>query len=217
MQDLQLFFLGYNTTRAKLENDDKDFNRTRIINEVRDVLQFKPFNKPQSILFANFGLHFTESSSFSNYKKLIQEFVGLVKNQSIYKGNVIWRTTTALNKHKLGGRQQHSRRFLTQQVSAFLLIVLLVKSLLTKISFSTSEQKQRQGGVRGGVGLSMIEFLIHQKRRTKVKYGMGFLAKSGSVLFTSLLFIAPLTSHLLHCGALKGVVSKERVYRKDVA
>ena len=110
-------YLGYNTTRAKLENDEKDFNRTRILSEVKNVLQYQYFNKPQSTIFMNFGLHFTESTSFSNYMKLIQDLVSLVKNKDIYKGNVIWRTTTALNKHKLGGKHQHSRRFLTQHVS----------------------------------------------------------------------------------------------------
>eukprot|EP00795_Rhopilema_esculentum_P002928 gene2928-1170_t len=106
---------GYNTTRAKIENDDKDFNVTRITDEVLQVISSPWINKPESVIIMNFGLHFTESSSFSNYKTLITRLINIIKHEKRFQGRVIWRTTTALNKHKLGGKDQHSRRFLTQQ------------------------------------------------------------------------------------------------------
>lgn len=110
-------FSGYNTTRAKFENDDKDFNVSRIVDEVNQIIYYPSVNKSGSILFMNFGLHFSESTTFSNYKSLITELLKLLKRKDFYKGKIIWRTTTSLNQHKLGGKHQHSRRFLTHQVS----------------------------------------------------------------------------------------------------
>ena len=121
---VQHYFSGYNTTRAKFENDDRDFNVSRIIDEVDQIMYYPSVNKSGSILFMNFGLHFSESTTFSNYKLLITELLKLLKRKDFYKGKIIWRTTTSLNQHKLGGKHQHSRRFLTHQVSTTLNISL---------------------------------------------------------------------------------------------
>lgn len=106
---------GHNTSRAKIENDDKDFNVTRILEEVARLVQNPAFNRPDSVLFINFGLHFTESTTFQAYKILISGIISLLRNKVFYTGKVLWRTTTSLNKHKLGGKHDQSRRFLNHQ------------------------------------------------------------------------------------------------------
>ena len=80
------------------------------------LVQNPAFNRPDSVLFINFGLHFTESTTFQAYKILISGIISLLRNKVFYTGKVLWRTTTSLNKHKLGGKHDQSRRFLNHQV-----------------------------------------------------------------------------------------------------
>eukprot|EP00794_Sanderia_malayensis_P019988 gene19989-21948_t len=106
-------FTDFNTTIAKTENDDKNFNMTRIINELSQVLQHPYFNVPESVILMNFGLHFVEGVKFEDYKILINSIIEVLSNN--YVGKVVWRTTTSFYKHKLKQKHGQQMRFLNHQ------------------------------------------------------------------------------------------------------
>lgn len=61
---------------AKNQDDDLDFNAARVLDELDEVISHPVFNK-NSALLLNAGLHFLESSNFSNYQKVIDGIVRL--------------------------------------------------------------------------------------------------------------------------------------------
>ena len=76
----------------------------------------------KSVLFLNWGLHFAAAVNFTNYKRLIDELVKIIKlgdyNASTgeirrFKGYFIWKTTTALNRDRFPDPHKDVRRFLT--------------------------------------------------------------------------------------------------------
>lgn len=96
----------------------------RVVSELLDVIS-KPFFDKNSVILFNAGLHYLESTNFSNYQKTIESLIRLVQETKMLKrsdgnllfpGEMIWRTTTALNKQKLDGKHIQARRFLTYQV-----------------------------------------------------------------------------------------------------
>ena len=100
----------------------------RVASEVLDIIT-KPFFDKNSVILLNAGLHYLESTNFSNYQKTISSLIRLFEEtkmvrranrQPLFPGEMIWRTTTALNKQKLDGKHIQARRFLTYQVSVFL-------------------------------------------------------------------------------------------------
>ena len=113
-----------NITTAKTLRDSNDIDIRRIQNDFESTVKDPAFNHERSLLIVNFGLHFVESTNFSNYQKLID---GLAKvltekddtGQSKYKGKVIWKTTTAINKERADYPHLHWRRFFTNYVSHF--------------------------------------------------------------------------------------------------
>lgn len=118
-----------NSTVAKREKDILDYDNERVLLNFRRVLQHPEMDENSAIIF-NFGLHFVESTNFTNYKTLIN---GLVKalqgkdsdaksnvTQPRYQGTVIWKTTTAINKEKASHLHLGHKRFLSQQVSALI-------------------------------------------------------------------------------------------------
>jgi hypothetical protein len=114
---------------AKSQDDDLDFDDVRVINELDDVIS-NPIFDQNSVILVNSGLHYLESSNFTNYKKVVDGIillfqrgnfdVNLGKNVKVFPGQVIWKTTTSLYKDKLDGKQLQTRRFLTSQVSQHL-------------------------------------------------------------------------------------------------
>ena len=109
---------------AKTLRDSNDIDISRIQNDFESTIKDPAFNHERSLLIVNFGLHFVESTNFSNYQKLID---GLAKvltekddaGQSKFKGNVIWKTTTAIDKERADYPHLHWRRFFTNYVSHF--------------------------------------------------------------------------------------------------
>ena len=83
----------------------------------------------RSAIILNFGLHFVESVNFSNYRQLIDGLVNVLQGkhkamrsnvtQRKYRGTVIWKTTTAINKEKASNIHLGHKRFITQQVGAY--------------------------------------------------------------------------------------------------
>ena len=120
---LRFFFSG-NLSVAKTADDNLDFNYMRVASEVLDIIT-KPFFDKNSAILLNAGLHYLESTNFSNYQKTIASIIRLfdetrmvrrANGKPLFLGEMIWRTTTALNKQKLDGKHIQARRFLTYQV-----------------------------------------------------------------------------------------------------
>ena len=118
-----MFVVG-NISAAKDADDNLDFNFMRVVSELLDVIS-KPFFDKNSVILFNAGLHYLESTNFSNYRKTIESLIRLFQETKMVKrangnllfpGEMIWRTTTALNKQKLDGKHLQARRFLTYQV-----------------------------------------------------------------------------------------------------
>ena len=112
-----------NISIAKTLRDKKDIDIRRIKDDFETTITDPAFNNERSLLIVNFGLHFVESTNFSNYQKLIDELATFLteKNdtgQSKYKGKVIWKTTTAINKERADYPNLHWRRFFTNYVSS---------------------------------------------------------------------------------------------------
>ncbi|XP_032237148.1 uncharacterized protein LOC5511879 isoform X2 [Nematostella vectensis] len=121
-----VYKLRGNFSISKSQDDDKDFDDVRILNEIDDVISLDIFDRDSTILL-NAGLHYLESTNFTNYQRLIDGIVLLFKRAKDeprdlipgasrpFPGHMIWKTTTSLNKHKLDGKHLQSRRFLTSQ------------------------------------------------------------------------------------------------------
>lgn len=111
---------------AKTQDDDLDFDDVRVISELDDVISHPIFDQNSAILL-NAGLHYLESSNFSNYRKVVDGIVRLFDrgkvlqplwpDMKVFPGKVVWRTTTSLHKEKLDSKHLQARRFLTSQVS----------------------------------------------------------------------------------------------------
>ena len=108
-------YVRRNTTVEKTLWDDRDFDVFRLIDELRQVLQHPAMRTRDSVLLLNYGLHFTESLNYTNFKMAIHSIITLLQNEAGCQ--VIWRTTTSLNRHKYSQPNLHSRRFMTSQVS----------------------------------------------------------------------------------------------------
>lgn len=114
-----------NVTTAKKENDNYDYDNERVLQSFRRVV-YDPQMDESSAIIMNFGLHFVESTNFTNYKKLIDGLVEVLTDEekdaasnvtrSKFRGTVIWKTTTAINKEKASNIHLGHKRFLTQQV-----------------------------------------------------------------------------------------------------
>jgi hypothetical protein len=123
-------FLKKNLTIAKSETDDLDFQVDRVMHEIKQALYHPDLDK-DGVMVLNCGLHFVENTNFSNYKILIDNLIGLVKEEALnaegklvkkFQGRFIWKTTTAINREKYSMKHLHSRRFLTPQVSSHVII-----------------------------------------------------------------------------------------------
>jgi len=102
-------YVRKNTTIQKTIWNTLDFNATQVIIELKQALLNPSMDEKSAILF-NYGLHYTESANFTNFKKVIQE---VVKLRKYVRCKMIWRTTTSLNRHKYTRPNLHSRRFMT--------------------------------------------------------------------------------------------------------
>lgn len=116
-------------TRARLEKDDKDFSIRRVLTEIFHVIDQPFMGNAKSVLVLNLGLHYVHTINFTSYKTLIDKTIRLLNDRFktdgrswSFKGNLIWKTTTAINKEKYGDPKTNARhstsiRFLTYQVS----------------------------------------------------------------------------------------------------
>ena len=110
--------------KGRTRYDRKDFNQEKILDAFREVVHSQEMGSNGAVVF-NFGLHYAESTNFSNYQKLVDGLIGVLKEQENVNGTlrlktkvpVIWKTTTAINKQKaVLSLHMEQKRFLTYQV-----------------------------------------------------------------------------------------------------
>lgn len=85
--------------------DDKDFDPQQVVDLVRKVLE-KPEMNENSAMVLNLGLHYIESTNFTNYCQLLNGVIDLLNERNAetgdlkHKARIIWKTTTSMNKEK---------------------------------------------------------------------------------------------------------------------
>ena len=76
----------------------------------------------KSVLIINLGVHFAATVNFTNYKRVIDDLIRTVHEgesrpgggqRKVFRGRLIWKTTTALNRHRFPQPHRDVRRFLT--------------------------------------------------------------------------------------------------------
>ncbi|KAK3713715.1 hypothetical protein QZH41_020709, partial [Actinostola sp. cb2023] len=105
-----VYRLQGNLSEAKSQNDDLDFDDVRVLSELEEVIRHPIFDQNSAMLI-NAGLHYLESSNFTNYQKVVNGIIRLFerknvqaplwKDMKVFPGQVIWKTTTSLHKEKL--------------------------------------------------------------------------------------------------------------------
>ena len=113
-----------NVSLAKTQKDKFDINITRILYDFENTVNTSDYNNEQSVVIVNFGLHFVESTNFSNYQILVENVAKIVTEKDDaggkkFRGKVIWKTTTAINKERADFPHLHWRRFFTNYVCCF--------------------------------------------------------------------------------------------------
>ena len=107
----------YNIKNIKNEEnlDGNDYDHERVMGEINKVLDDKRLNK-YSVITLNWGIHFAAAVNFTRYKKLIDDFLETLqakRKKRKFKGEIIWRTTTAIFRERFPNPHKDVRRFLT--------------------------------------------------------------------------------------------------------
>ena len=113
-------FRTYNWVYPRLDPDpkkDKTVHWLRhfhidlpwLVNYFKNVISSANIDNSASGMLLNLGLHFIRSTSFANYRTLIDKYIDVIKQ---HKTNVIWRTTTSIHKPETKAH----KRFQTHQV-----------------------------------------------------------------------------------------------------
>lgn len=114
-----------NSTLEKHWQDFRDFDVERVVKELKSVL-FKPeLNNTKSVLILNFGLHFISAIPFESFQKLINRTIEVfhevkegVNGFDRFHGDLIWKSTTSMNREKIPNPHYIGRRFMTRQVGS---------------------------------------------------------------------------------------------------
>jgi hypothetical protein len=107
--------------------DNLDFDHNRIVDDVRRVLAL-PEMSQNSVMVLNLGLHYLQTTSFSNYVKLLRGVVDVFKarmREGKKCARMIWKTTTEISKHKDTSELLYLdfKRFLNNAVSFDVIMV----------------------------------------------------------------------------------------------
>ncbi|XP_032237149.1 uncharacterized protein LOC116618019 [Nematostella vectensis] len=117
-----VYHIKYRAELDMTETDDLDFKVTRVLDHFRSVILAPDVNHVNSVIFLNMGLHYVMSLPLEQYKDLIQKTIAVIKEVSLdargnsarsFKGHVIWKTTTSINKQKAKSLQATKWRFCT--------------------------------------------------------------------------------------------------------
>ena len=117
-----------NEQQSRTKNDNLDFRAEEVLKAIRSVLNTTELQQPSSVLLLNLGLHYPVSVNFTTFQKVIGQVINLLKETQVdlqgrevlkYKAKIIWKSTTALCKHKRKKFNPTDSRFLTPQVCAY--------------------------------------------------------------------------------------------------
>ncbi|XP_057310317.1 uncharacterized protein LOC130648295 [Hydractinia symbiolongicarpus] len=101
--------------------DDKDFNKTIILESIRKVLLHPDVLEKSSVVLINFGLHLMMDISFDEAVDVLEDFVRLVQSlKTKHSANfprIVWKSTTAPFERERYKYNEDHRRFLTKQRS----------------------------------------------------------------------------------------------------
>lgn len=113
-----------NATFEKKWQDFRDFDVERVINELTSVLQNPELNHTKSVIILNYGLHFISAITFESYQMLINRTIEVYQDMKAgtngmgsFLGDLIWKSTTSMNREKIPDPHYIGRRFMTRQVS----------------------------------------------------------------------------------------------------
>ena len=112
--------------RSRTQYDDLDFSPIKVLDPIRSVLGRPEMQRKDSLLLLNLGLHYPVSLNFTAYQKVIADVIKILKDTKInsqrkrvpteYSTQIIWKSTTAICKHKARNPGGTGERFFTPQV-----------------------------------------------------------------------------------------------------
>ena len=109
----------------KTQDDDLDFSPIKVLDPIRRVLSRPEMQQKDSVLLLNLGLHYPYTLSFTTYQEVIADLIKILKDTRIdsqgkrvpkYNAKIIWKSTTAICKHKALNPGGTGERFFTPQV-----------------------------------------------------------------------------------------------------
>ena len=110
---------------SRSRTDDLDFSPIKVLDPIRSVLDRPEMQQKDSVLLLNLGLHYPVSVNFTAYQKIIADVIKILKDTKIdpqgkrvprYNAKIIWKSTTAICKHKARNPGGTGERFFTPQV-----------------------------------------------------------------------------------------------------
>ena len=124
-------------TKPPKETDGKDFDVGRVLTELEEVLTNPLINDVNNVLMLNYGLHYVSRIPFLTFVEMMDRIVELLNSyKTKFHGNIIWRTTNAINRWKYGEPGSDSKhdachRFVSEPVSwvfTYIFIHLVLKN-----------------------------------------------------------------------------------------
>ncbi|KAJ7374440.1 hypothetical protein OS493_007546 [Desmophyllum pertusum] len=113
-----------NEALSRKQNDDLDFMPEKVLEGIRSVLGRPEMQLQDSVLLLNLGLHYPISVNFTAYQWVMVDVINILKETEVnsqgkqvpkYKAKVIWKSTTAICKHKERKLNGTNSRFMTTQ------------------------------------------------------------------------------------------------------
>ena len=84
---------------------------------------FNPEITEKSVLMMNMGIHFAAAVNFTNYQRVIEQLIRLLKDDgenkpakyisNSFKGRFLWKTSTAIHRERFPNPHKDVRRFMT--------------------------------------------------------------------------------------------------------
>ncbi|KAJ7374436.1 hypothetical protein OS493_007542 [Desmophyllum pertusum] len=157
-------FLYPMTDDRRMQNDDLDFMPEKILEGIRSVLGRPEMQLQDSVLLLNLGLHYPVSVNFTTYQKVMADVIHILKETEVnsqgnkipkYKAKFIWKSTTAICKHKGTTPQGTDARFMTTQ--RVLLFSAFAMSAMCQAGFDVIDVYPLTDSYPGG-GLDVVHY-----------------------------------------------------------
>ncbi|KAJ7374438.1 hypothetical protein OS493_007544 [Desmophyllum pertusum] len=152
------------TDDSSILNDDLDFMPEKILEDIRSVLGRPDMQLQDSVLLLNIGLHYPVSVNFTTYQRLMADVIHILKETEVnsqgkkipkYKAKVIWKSTTAISKHKGTAPQSTEARFMTTQ--RVILFSAFAMSAMCQAGFDVIDVYPLTDSYPGG-GLDVVHY-----------------------------------------------------------